>query len=105
MVFFFHFSFFILANAVDTPIDAIQTDDDVAYSLSSHDDNCGGLSSGHKDEFGYHPYNYDTAFFYINNTLNERIYVWGQSDECYQVSFLVTYMYIREGIEWCGWME
>ena len=85
-------NFFVLytAYAIDFTPEAIQVDD-VGYSLASETNNADvGALGKHSDVFGYHPATYDTAYLYISNTLNERIYVYGQSDECYKVGHSVS---------------
>ena len=89
---FISFKLFVLytAYAVNSLPEAIQVDN-VGYSFDSDSNNDDIEALGkHSDIFGYHPATYDTAYLYINNTLNERIYVRGQSDECYKVGHLVA---------------
>ena len=86
------FKLFVLyaAYAIDFTPEAIQVDD-VGYSFASESNHDDVEALGkHSDVFGYHPATYDTAYLYISNTLNERIYVYGQSDECYKVGHSVS---------------
>ena len=68
------------AQPVDAPDDSPKTS---TYSEVKGQDIVAKANG--KDAFEYHPTTYDTAYFYVRNNLNEKIHVWGQSNECYKV--------------------
>ena len=87
--FSFYFCFSFKAQAVDSPLLDIKKGPE--YTLvdgppAKKDSNTLATCSANHDAFGYHPTTYDTATVNITNNLNEIIRIWGNSDECHQVS-------------------